>query len=73
MSCPPVLNGNEQTPRSNRFESDTKKLVRLHLQNKDHVITDEEIRNLRVGMVPAEQNGADQNDTRYRSAPPQRP
>jgi hypothetical protein len=35
-----------------RFESDTQKLVRRHLEDEDHVITEEEIRNVRVGMSP---------------------
>ena len=37
---------------SDRFESDTQKIVRKHLEDKDHVISDEELRNLRVGMTP---------------------
>lgn len=36
-----------------RFESDTQKIVRKHLQDKNHVISEEEIRNVRVGMTPA--------------------
>ncbi len=34
------------------FESDTQKLTRKHLEDEDHVITEEEMRNLRVGMSP---------------------
>ena len=34
------------------FESDTQKLTRKHLEDEDHVITEEEMRNLRVGMTP---------------------
>ena len=37
---------------SNRFESDSQKIVRKHLQDKDHVISEEELRNVRVGMTP---------------------
>lgn len=36
-----------------RFQSDTQKLMHRHLQDKDHVITDEELKSLRVGMAPA--------------------
>jgi hypothetical protein len=35
-----------------QFESDAKKLVRRHLEDKDHVITEEEIARIRVGMTP---------------------
>ena len=38
---------------SGRFESDSKKVVRRHLEDEDHVITDEEMQNIRVGMEPA--------------------
>jgi hypothetical protein len=42
----------ETSPGSERFESDTQKVVRKHLEDKEHVITDDEIRNVRVGMTP---------------------
>lgn len=47
-------NNENQAPGRNpeKFESDTQKVVRKHLENKDHVITEEEIASLRVGMVP---------------------
>jgi len=45
-----LLNGSEVA--SDRFESDTQKIVRKHLEDKDHVISEEEIRNVRVGMTP---------------------
>ena len=35
-----------------RFESDAKKIVRRHLEDKDHVITEEEIASIRIGMTP---------------------
>jgi hypothetical protein len=34
------------------FESDTQKIVRRHLSDPNHVITDEEIASVRVGMTP---------------------
>ena len=37
---------------STRFESDTQKIVRKHLEDKEHVITEDDIRNVRVGMTP---------------------
>lgn len=46
-------NGNDE-----RFESDTQKIVRKHLEDKDHVITDEDIANVRVGMVPPQFDAA---------------
>jgi hypothetical protein len=42
---------NEDKPEE-RFESDTQKIVRRHLENEDDVITEEDIRNVRVGMMP---------------------
>ena len=41
---------NEQN--GERFESDTQKVVRRHLENEDDIITDADIRNVRVGMTP---------------------
>jgi hypothetical protein len=35
-----------------RFESDTQKIIHRHLQNEDDVISDDDIRNVRVGMTP---------------------
>ena len=46
-------NNNEE-----RFESDTQKLVRRHMEDPDHHITDEEMANLRVGMNPPELDDA---------------
>jgi hypothetical protein len=34
------------------FESDTHKIIRRHLENKNDIITDEDIANVRVGMTP---------------------
>jgi len=59
----PLENAEENTPdtlpNSQDFESDTQRLVRLHLTDKDHVITDEEIASIRIGMtpLPATENG----------------
>ena len=36
------------------FESDTQKVVRQHMEDEDHVLTDDDIANIRVGMVPPE-------------------
>ena len=35
-----------------RFESDTQKVVRRHMEDPDHKITDEEMADIRVGMSP---------------------
>jgi hypothetical protein len=43
---------NVENTENEHFESDTQKIVRRHLENKDDVITDEDIANVRVGMVP---------------------
>ena len=42
---------NEQNPQ--RFESDTRKIIHRHLNNRDDIITEEDIRNIRVGLTPA--------------------
>ena len=43
---------NEIENTDNRFESDTQRIIRRHLENKDDVITDEDIANVRIGMTP---------------------
>jgi hypothetical protein len=47
---------NESTENVNddRFESDTQKIIRRHLENKDDIITDEDIASVRIGMTPPE-------------------
>ena len=35
-----------------RFESDAKKLADRHMADPNHVITEEDLRNIRVGMAP---------------------
>ena len=47
---PQDVNNTDQN--GERFESDTQKVVRRHLENEDDIITDEDIRNVRVGMTP---------------------
>ena len=41
--------GNDEKPS---FESDTQKIIHRHLQNEDDIISEEDIRNVRVGMTP---------------------
>lgn len=48
----PSNNNESQKPVPGAFESDSQKVVRRHLEDKDHVITDEEIRNVRIGVSP---------------------
>ena len=47
-------NENNEGVNGERFESDTQKIVRRHLENEDDIITDEDIASVRVGMVPPE-------------------
>ena len=47
-------NGNNGNVTNEPFESDTQKIIRRHLENENDVITDEDIANVRVGMVPPE-------------------
>lgn len=43
---------NTSDENNERFESDTQKIVRRHLENKDDIITDEDIASVRIGMSP---------------------
>lgn len=51
-------NENQENVDNDRFESDTQKIVRQHLEDKNHVITDEDIAKVRIGMVPPEFDAA---------------
>lgn len=51
-------NKNSENVDNDRFESDTQKIVRQHLEDKNHVITDEDIAKVRIGMVPPEFDAA---------------
>lgn len=42
----------ERNPEDEQFESDTQRIIRRHLENKDDVITDEDIASVRVGGTP---------------------
>lgn len=48
------LMNKQQNPaqQNNRFESDTQKLVRQHMEDPNHQITEEEIASVRIGMTP---------------------
>ena len=43
----------EHNKREEPFASDAKKLADKHLADPNHVITDEEMRNIRVGVTPS--------------------
>lgn len=47
-------NDNDENINDDRFESDTQKIIRRHLENKDDIITDEDIAGVRIGMTPPE-------------------
>jgi hypothetical protein len=49
---------NVENVDTERFESDTQKIIRRHLENKDDIITDEDIAGVRVGLVPPEFDSA---------------
>jgi hypothetical protein len=42
----------EPAENEERFVSDTQKIIHRHLADEDDLITEEDIRNVRVGMVP---------------------
>jgi hypothetical protein len=44
--------GNDDQENQDEFVSDTQKVVRRHLENEDDVISEEDIRNVRIGMTP---------------------
>ena len=50
---------------SENYETDVQKLVRRHLEDENHVITDEELRNLKVGVdpLPAENQTAQEQSS----------
>lgn len=47
-----VSNDNESTGQPERFESDSDKIIHRHLENEHDEITEEDIRNVRIGMTP---------------------
>lgn len=49
---------NAENVNNDHFESDTQRIIRRHLENKDDIITDEDIASVRVGMVPPEFDAA---------------
>ena len=38
--------------QSGKFESDTQKIIHKHLADPEHHISEDEIRNVRIGMTP---------------------
>ena len=44
--------------RHGHFMTDTERIIHRHLANKDDIITEEDIRNVRIGVTPNE-SGAD--------------
>jgi hypothetical protein len=44
----------EENQNLESFESDTQKIIHRHLENEDDVITEEDIRNVRIGVFPPE-------------------
>lgn len=47
-------NDNKEKVNEERFESDADRIVHRHLKNKDDIITDEDIANVRIGATPAQ-------------------
>lgn len=68
-----MLNRDTQKPHGDengeqsgeRFQSDTQKVVQQHLQDENHVISEEDIRNVRIGVTPpTDDQRADNPDSR---------
>ena len=55
-------NPQKQEGTEEHFITDTEKLVNKHLSDPNHVITDEEMQSLRVGMSPITNNSEDENN-----------
>ena len=51
------------TAPSEKFETDAQKLVRRHLEDENHTITEEDIRNIKVGVDPLKVEDASPNST----------
>lgn len=47
-----VNNKQDKSGEPEQFESDTQRLVRQHMEDKDHVISEEDMKNMQVGMTP---------------------
>lgn len=45
-------NVERHSDNEDQFESDTQRIIRRHLENKDDIITDEDIASVRVGVNP---------------------
>ena len=45
--------------QTEHFESDTDRIIHRHLANENDVITEEDIRNIRIGVTPAEREKED--------------
>ena len=43
---------NENLKQDQSFQTDSEKLVQRHLEDPNHVITDEDMQKIRVGMTP---------------------
>jgi hypothetical protein len=57
METKPLEHENPVTEKEDRFETDAQRIVRRHLENEDDVITDEDLRSVRIGQViPVETN-----------------
>ncbi|MDB5207356.1 MAG: hypothetical protein JWR72_2431 [Flavisolibacter sp.] len=44
-----------------QFETDSQKIVRRHLENESDIITDEDIRSVRIGISPSHEVQSEQN------------
>jgi hypothetical protein len=53
----PSANNQENHPAQQPFESDTQRIIHRHLENEHDIITEEDIRNVRIGATPAVPDG----------------
>lgn len=58
----------KQTRSPEEFQTDTQKIIHRHLKNEEDVITDEDIRNVRIGVTPSHQEDSEQNGKRLIAA-----
>lgn len=52
MKSTPLEQDKHSGGKEERFETDAQRIVRRHLENENDVITDEDLRSVRVGVDP---------------------
>lgn len=56
MNTLPLEHEHFNPDKEERFETDSQRIVRRHLENEDDVITDDDLRNVRIGISAEDTN-----------------